>query len=255
MISYLKIAPLYDEAVKTVFFEDTPLKGYLFYAGGITIAVYLLSIIFCRHVEMTQAHKKECQDSDLYGLLIYYFVLICWVAYLYVGKYVYDAPGAGFYAFLIFMALNFLATIPAIFIQISSFDNQSEKLPTGDNLSFWGYLKRPKYWFLCISSFGVIGVCYSMNDYDAFTELTGDEGAASRIFWLSDILSRLIGALFAFMFARCINEYVWAILYSAFAFIGVILIFAMTLTDKVNRDPIYVWTSVVLLGVATGGWW
>ncbi len=60
IISYMKIAPQYDEAVKAVFFPEQTLQVYLFYAGGITVAVYLLSAIFCRTVEMTKEHKKEC---------------------------------------------------------------------------------------------------------------------------------------------------------------------------------------------------
>ncbi len=135
------------------------------------------------------------------------------------------------------------------------FDSQSDALPTGDNFDFWGYLKRPKYWCLCLSGFGVIGVCYAMESYDAFTELQDDEGFTSQIFWLCDMLGRFIGALLAFMMAKCINEYIWAIVYSAMGFLGVILIFAMTMTDKVNREPAFVWVAVCLLGVATGGWW
>lgn len=59
-ISYLKIAPQFDEAVKEVFFQETGLQAFLFYVAGITISVYLLSIIFCRKIDMTKEHKKEC---------------------------------------------------------------------------------------------------------------------------------------------------------------------------------------------------
>lgn len=191
----------------------------------------------------------------MYGLLIYYFILTLWIVYLYVGKYVYDVPGTGFYATLIFMALNFIAVVPAVFIQVSSFDKENDAIPTGDNMKFLDYMKRPKYWFLGVSSFGIIGVCYAMNDYDAFTQLTGDEGFSAQIFWLADMLGRMVGALLAYMFARCINEYVWAIIYSALGFIGTILIFAMTMTDEVDGYDWLVWVAVVLLGTATGGWW
>jgi len=255
-ISYIKMGPDFTQALKALFFQDVPLQTFMFYEAGLTIVTYVLCIFLCRKIDMKPNHKKECQDSDSYGFFIYYLVLVLWVAYLYVGKYVYDAPGAGFWATLIFMALNFIAAAIAMFIQISSFDDENDALPVGDNLKFTQYLKRPKYWFLAFASFAIIGVCYAMNDYDAFTQLAGDDdGFSNKIFWVCDIGTRLFGALLAYLLARWINEYIWAIIYSAFGFCGTILIFAMTLTDEVEANQWLVWTAVVLLGIATGGWW
>lgn len=137
------------------------------------------------------------------------------------------------------------------------FDNENSDPPQGDNMSFFRYLGRPKYWFLCLSSMCVVGVCNSMNDYDGYNALLGDkEAEADEIFWLCDMIGRFFGGLLTFWLSNYVNEYVWAMIYSAFGFLGSILVFGMTMTDKIDPSNEWlVWTAVCLLGLAVGGWW
>ena len=50
-------------------------------------------------------------------------------------------------------------------------DNDSDPKPTGANLNFTKLIVRPKFWFLTLSSFAIIGISYCINDYDGYKEL------------------------------------------------------------------------------------
>ena len=167
-ISYIKIAPSFDESVKAVFFPESDMLHYLMYAAGITAVIYIVSAIFVREVEMTKEHERECAETDGKILLIYFAILFLYIFYTYFGVHVFKSEGAGFFACLIFMAINFGAVVPSVIYQVSQFDNENKPLPRGDNLSFPRLMKQPKFWLICMTGFGIIGVCYSMNDYDAF---------------------------------------------------------------------------------------
>lgn len=154
------------------------------------------------------------------------------------------------------MALNFIAMVPAIIIQLSMIDNESSNPPIGDKLPFNQYITSPRYWSLLVSSMFTIGVCHAMNDYNGYDELLGeDRGSADTVFWVCDMGGRYFGGIIVYLLASYINEYIWALVYSVMGFLGTFVILAMTMTDKVERSPYFVWGACVLLGTATGGWW
>lgn len=154
------------------------------------------------------------------------------------------------------MALNFIGMIPAIVVQISMMDNENSNPPIGDKMAFKDYITSPRYWSILVSSMLTIGVCHAMNDYNGYDELLGDDrGTADTVFWVCDMGGRYFGGIVVYLLANYVNEYIWAMVYSAMGFIGTIIIFAMTMTDEVARSDWLVWAACVLLGTATGGWW
>ncbi len=56
VICYMKLAPAFDEAVRTIIFPDADLISYFLYQAAITAAVYIISSIFCRKIDMTIDH-------------------------------------------------------------------------------------------------------------------------------------------------------------------------------------------------------
>lgn len=255
-ISYMKLSKDFDNAIKYVFFNEADLTHYLLYLAAVTAGIYVAALFFCRKIDMTKEHQRECADSDGYGITVFYIILALYIAYIFVGVYIFESEGAGFFATLVFMIMNFVAIVPCSVIQLSQMDDENSALPEGDKMSFRQYVLSPRYWALCISSFGIIGVCYSMNDYKGYDQLLGEnEGRADRVFWLCDMLGRYFGGILVFATASFFNEYVWAMAYSIMGFLGTILIFAMTMTDEVEKNAWLIWTACVLLGLATGGWW
>lgn len=229
---------------------------YMMYSAGITACINLLAAVFVREVEMTKEHRRECSETDGKILMMYFAVLFLYILYTYVGVYVFESEGTAFFACLIFMAINFGLVIPAVLLQIANFDNENQPLPRGDDLNFPTLLKQPKFWLTCLAGFGVIGVCYSMNDYAAFEDLEGtEEGKSKQIFWLADILGRAIGGLITYWLVKWVNEYIWSVVYSGLAFVGTALVFMMTMTESAAPQEQMVWVAAGVLGFASGGMW
>ena len=120
---------------------------------------------------MTVEHQKEVADSDAYGLFLYYFILIGYVVWIFLGDKIYEVESSALWATLVFILLNFILILPATVIQISLMDNESKPRPVGDNLNFTKLLLRPKFWCLTLSSSAIIGISYCINDFDGYREL------------------------------------------------------------------------------------
>lgn len=116
LVSYMKMAPMADMSIKAVFFPETELITYLFYAAAMTSGTYLLSMFFVRRIEMTREHARECADSDTYGFIFFFLVLGLYTTYNYVGEMIFESEGASFYSTLIFMGLNYVMVVPACIV-------------------------------------------------------------------------------------------------------------------------------------------
>lgn len=134
--------------------------------------------------------------------------------------------------------------------------NMDDKISEATNeLRFGQYVGKVKYWFVILSSFGIVGVCCSIRNYDAFKSLQSDSFYAEVMFWGTDTSTRIVGSLFVFFFSHYINEYVWMGIYSIIGLLGTLLIFILTFTDKANSISWAVSAAGILLGVAVGGMW
>jgi hypothetical protein len=232
LISYMKMAKMFDESIKAVLFPEADLSTYMIWMALITATTYVLCIFFCRKIEMTEANKRECADSDLYGLILFYIVLIAWSMLSYFAKYVSSNEKAPFTIALVGGTVNLLCVPIAACFQIKALDNESEPPPIGDTLRFWPHIKTIKYWAVVISSFSIVGVCYSMNDYGAYQTLMGANSVnAEQMFWTSDMCGRLVGGILVFALSKKVNEYLWAVVFSTLGFIGTVIVFFLTLSS------------------------
>lgn len=91
-VCYMKLSQNADDAIHHLFFAETTISSYLLYVALFTAAVYLLSVIFCRKIDMTPEHSRECADSDGYGFAIYYVLLLLYILHIFFGVYVFDDP-------------------------------------------------------------------------------------------------------------------------------------------------------------------
>jgi len=115
MIAVINIAPLFDQALKELFFKDLSLTTYLLYAAAFASGVYILAIFFVREIEMTDIEKDKMVRSDKWILFIYYLLLIALMVFIFFGYKIAKISGAPFWGMLGYVALNFgiiILTVP-----------------------------------------------------------------------------------------------------------------------------------------------
>jgi len=239
LITYMKMAQNFDEALKEGFFPEADDSIYLIIIGVLTTIVMIIGMFTMRKVELGQVLETISKETDPTGVLI--FICVCgfylftyWVLVKLLGIYAAGVP-----VILFFLLLNFLMLGLSVFLVY-----KAAKSGKGVGLSsLSGALKKKemrhlgdmigelKYWCLLISTMMVVGAGYSYQENSvklaAEAQAIGSIVMAESTFWLTDAIGRFGGGVAAYFLVEKVNGYIFAIIWAICSLIGNLCVFAI----------------------------
>ena len=108
------------------------------------------------------------KQSDKWIFFIYYLLFVLLMVFIFFGYKIAKIMSAPFWGMLAYIALIFVVVILAVPLQgcLMNMDDKVSEATT--EINYGQYVRKLKYWFIVISSFGVVGVCCSIKNYNAF---------------------------------------------------------------------------------------
>lgn len=265
MITYMKMAPGFDIALKEGFFPEADDRTYLIIIGVFSTLVLVLGMFTMRKVECGKIIDAVSKEADPMGVFVYIGVTGLYLFVYWTLVRLFNLYTAGVPTIIAFLFINFLCLGLAIFIIYM-------KVKSGGGVglgAITGALKKKKenklgdmvgmtkYWCLLVAGMMVIGAGYSYQEQSvALAAEAGAIGAidlAGDVFWLTDALGRFGGGTLAYFLVEKVNGYIFAICWAACSLIGNICIFFIVGLDIDSAALIVI--AAFWQGFGIGGMW
>lgn len=259
MVSYYKVAPYFEFSVRSAFFAEASLMWYFIGVGGVMAVVFIGAAFIIADADIDEKIEGVLKDIDRLAMLIFVVVEVLFLISYYVVSIILEDWFIGAILFLSFIFLNFIALAAAVGIIVAKVksmkpaDFLGKRDPFAD-VKFQDYLGKIKYICLIIASFLVIGVTqtYNFNIFQIAFSLGAVDSADNALdaFWISDMLARIAGGLFAYFLTKQVNGYLFAVLAGGNAAIGFGL---AILSDSLGASLF--WGASIMIGISNGLFW
>lgn len=172
LITYMKMAQNFDEALKEGFFPESDDRTYLIIIGALTTVVMVIGMFTMKKVELGTVLETLSKTTDPTGVLI--FIAVCGTylfTYWTVVK-LFAVYTAGVPIILFFLLLNFLMLGLSVFLVYSKatsgkgvgMSSMTGALVSKKQLLIGDMVKLPKYWCLLVGTMMVVGSGYSYQE-------------------------------------------------------------------------------------------
>jgi len=258
IISYYMVAPYFEKCIRSGFLNEYSFKSTLIYSGIIQFWTYMVAAFVIKDTEYTPRLHKASSAVDSFGLTFFLilegiFLIVIYFSWIIAGKW-----QIGFYLMILLIVLNFLTCILVAWLldkKISETDIENIDIQRIESKKYANeVLSKPDYYWLLISTFIVVGSCTAFQlEAPTVAFAMGAPELGSNImksFWISDVVSRFAGGIFAALFLRILNSYLFAAVGSFLAMVG----FGLALLSE-PVSPVFFYISSFLIGSAVGIFW
>jgi len=262
LITYMKMAQNFDEALKEGFFPETDDQIYLIILGVLTTIVCVLGMFTMRKVELGQVLETVSKETDPIGVLIYIascglYLFIYWTLVKFFNIYTAGVPVILFFLFLNFLLLGLAVFL--VYAKVKSgkgvgLSSLSNALKKKTQLHIGDMAGKLKYWCLLMM---VVGAGYSYQENSvklaAEAQAIGAIQIADSVFWLSDALGRFGGGVLAYFLVEKVNGYIFALIWACCSLVGNCIVFGIIGLD-IDSGFLIVLLSL-FQGLGIGGIW
>lgn len=263
IVTYMKLAPAFEDALKEAFFDEVEDRMYLIIVGVIVTIIFVIGAFTLKEADLPMILDKLSPTTDPSAAFVFQistaiFLLTYWVVVL----VLLNATG-GVVVIIFFLTLNFLMLGLSIFMiykivksgKMPSLELSLSKPPPDKTLG--EMFSMPKYIFLCLAGMCLIGAAssYQENSVRLAAE-AGDIGGISRqkaVYWLTDALGRFGGGFLGYAVADHINGYLFLVFGAICSIIGNIVLFMILGLDI--DGGFFVLTAAFFLGLGVGLTW
>jgi len=120
---------------------------------------------------MTPSELNDMKRSDKWIMFIFYLLFVLLIIFIFFGYKIAKIMSAPFWGMIGYIALNFVVVLLAVPLQGCLMNMDVKPSDPVQDINFGQYAKKFKYWLIVLSSFGIVGVCCSMKNYEAFKSL------------------------------------------------------------------------------------
>lgn len=265
MITYMKMAQNFDEALHDAFFPESSAQTYLIIIGIISTLVLILGALTMRKIEFDKATTALMSNLDPLGTYIFIAVCGLYLFSYFVVVRLFEIYSAGVIIIIGFLIINFIMLGISVFIIFTklkkgggvSAGSIGGLLSKKKELSLSEYIKEPKYPLILVATMCVIGAGYSYKEQavalGAEAEAFGALALAANLFWLTDALGRFVGGVLAYFLVEKVNGYMFLLAYSICSLIGNIGIFVIVGLDI--DGGFFLLVPAFFQGLGVGGFW
>ncbi|CAI2364988.1 unnamed protein product [Moneuplotes crassus] len=257
MISYYFAARYFDTSIRNGYFESLDMKTNMLVSAGIHFSVYMLGAMIIGDHESNKKLKKASILTDKLGILVYAVIAGLFLAVVYTTCIVTQAYRLSIILITLIVLVNFVALVFIIQGLLLTIERtgisevRSEYIPP--KKSFGKMLVDKRYLYLLVSTFIIIGTgtTYYLEASDV-AEDVGKPELADKVdyaYWLSAVLTILVGGMCSAMFNNVINAWLLAAIACFASTVGFALVFL-----SVTNDFFY-YMSAFFVGAGTGGFW
>ena len=258
MMSYFFIAQYFDSCIRHGYFEGVELRKSMIVSGVAQFIIYILAAFIIHENEISPVLKKASNMTDRFGIFLYAIIAGGFVAAIYFTCVIAENWKLGIFFMLILILINFVVlgfAIQMLLGRIKGADTSN----VGDERHvpkkhIGQMLCEFEYYCLLIGTFIVIGSGTTFYfEAESVGVALGKEDAGKQVhklFWISEGIAILGGGIFAALFVKLINGYLFAALAAFAATVGFALVFLAA-----SYGSFWFWLSSFFVGAAVGGWW
>ena len=258
MIAYLYASNYLDLCVRKGYFSDVTLKTNMFATAGYTFLIYILAGFIIDENHESDEMKKASNLTDRFGVLVYAGICAGALAAIYFTWIVAEDYKLGVFFMLLIILINFIAlgfTIQALLGKINAADTKN--VDVGRNPAKKNFIQMfgdIRYYIVIFGTFVVVGTGYTfMIESPSVAAAISKKEIGKDIFksfWISAVAAILGGGLVAGLFARLINQWLFAAVAAFSGAAGFTFVFLAN-----SYGGFWLFLSTFFVGAATGGWW